>query len=542
MNTSALLKQPPEAPAAPAPRRRRLSRLGRAALVLGLLIALLACSGLFLNEPLRRSIQNRMNASLDGYSAHLGGAHLQLLGGSVTLDDIVIRQVANPDPPLASIPRLRASVEWRELVFLRLVADFRIEKPRISVNLPQLRSEAADEVPVKGRGWQQAVEAIYPLKINLLRVEDADVTYIDADPTRPLHLAHLNLRASNIRNIHSRDRTYPSPVEANAVVFETGKAMLTGDADFLAEPYMGIRGKFQTTGIPLEALRPVVAHWNVEASGGTLSTGGEVEYAPRVRKLHIPQVDLTGVRVNYVKKAAAAAPLVPSASAATPPSELDPAWDLNIDRVRIANSEFGYADRSTAHSYRLFVDRTSVQVDGMSNHFAAGPAKVRMAGRFMGAGRLEATAAFKPGKDAADLDLMLQIDDTPLPALNDVFRSYGKFDVAAGDFALYSQVQVHGGVVDGYVKPLFHNVEVYDSAQDAHKNVFRKVYESAVDAATKILSNQKRKQVATTVTLHGPIDNPKASTWEVIGKLIENAFFKAILPGFDQQVPQPRKS
>jgi hypothetical protein len=61
------------------------------------------------------------------------------------------------------------------------------------------------------------------------------------------------------------------------------------------------------------------------------------------------------------------------------------------------------------------------------------------------------------------------------------------------------------------------------------------VYEGAVDAVTKILRNRK-KAVATTVDLSGPIENPKSSILQIIGKLIENGFFKAILPGFDQQV------
>ncbi len=51
---------------------------------------------------------------------------------------------------------------------------------------------------------------------------------------------HLQLTANNIRNIHSKDRTYPSPIHAEAVVFETGHATVDGHADFLAEPFLGI--------------------------------------------------------------------------------------------------------------------------------------------------------------------------------------------------------------------------------------------------------------------------------------------------------------
>jgi hypothetical protein len=42
--------------------------------------------------------------------------------------------------------------------------------------------------------------------------------------------------------------------------------------------------------------------------------------------------------------------------------------------------------------------------------------------------------------------------------------------------------------------------------------------------------------VATVVTISGPIERADANTIEVVLKLIQNAFFKAILPGFEREV------
>jgi hypothetical protein len=49
----------------------------------------------------------------------------------------------------------------------------------------------------------------------------------------------------------------------------------------------------------------------------------------------------------------------------------------------------------------------------------------------------------------------------------------------------------------------------------------------------KILKNQPRGEVATVATISGRLDQPQFSKWQVIGHLLQNAFFKAILPGFD---------
>jgi hypothetical protein len=40
--------------------------------------------------------------------------------------------------------------------------------------------------------------------------------------------------------------------------------------------------------------------------------------------------------------------------------------------------------------------------------------------------------------------------------------------------------------------------------------------------------------VATKAEVSGPVENPKANTWEMVIDLIRNAFFEAILPGFER--------
>jgi hypothetical protein len=45
-----------------------------------------------------------------------------------------------------------------------------------------------------------------------------------------------------------------------------------------------------------------------------------------------------------------------------------------------------------------------------------------------------------------------------------------------------------------------------------------------------------REEVATQATSAGPLENPQASTWQVLVNLIQNAFFQAILPGFEREL------
>jgi len=119
-------------------------------------------------------------------------------------------------------------------------------------------------------------------------------------------------------------------------------------------------------------------------------------------------------------------------------------------------------------------------------------------------------------------------------------RAYGKFDVASGRVSVFSQVTVKDHYVNGYVKPLFTDITVYDSNKDAKKPILHQVYELAIGGAAKILKNHASQNVATRVDIAGPVNTPNLSTWQAIGQFLENAFINAIIPGYDRQVAQAR--
>jgi hypothetical protein len=129
--------------------------------------------------------------------------------------------------------------------------------------------------------------------------------------------------------------------------------------------------------------------------------------------------------------------------------------------------------------------------------------------------------------------LEIAIDQSDIRPLNKLFLAYGGFDVAGGEFSLYSEIAVRDGAVEGYVKPLFKDVNVYDSKQDRNKPVLRQLYESILGGLSWILQNRPRDEVATTTKISGRLSNPQTSTIEIILGLMQNAFFRSILPGLE---------
>jgi len=142
------------------------------------------------------------------------------------------------------------------------------------------------------------------------------------------------------------------------------------------------------------------------------------------------------------------------------------------------------------------------------------------------------SGTFRPEKPRPDFDLEVKIIKTKVQSMNNILRAYGKIDTVDGLFAFFSELSVKNNRIDGYVKPLLKDVEVYDPKQDKDKAVTRRLYEAVVGGVLGALENVPRKEVATQTDVSGPVENPKADTWQVVGNLIQNAFFKAILPGF----------
>jgi hypothetical protein len=497
-----------------------------------------------LDEPLRRQMERRLNARLHGYTVRLGGLDFHVIGGAVDLLDLVVVQQLNPDPPVAQIPRLTASIQWGELVRGHVVADFLVDRPVVHVNRRQLRGEADDRIPVETRGWQEAVEAIYPFKINVFRVAEGDLMYVD-DSGPPMHLRRVTFRAGNIRNIRRRDHTYPSSLWLEAIVFDSGRLTLDGRADLLAEPHPGLRATMALERVVLDYIRPIAARYNLTLNRGTVSMNGEIEYAPWFKMLHLREVRLDGLHADFIHTARTAGTeraVREKVGRAAEQTANVSGLLLRVDRAYASNANVGFVNRAADPAYRVFIAKTDLAIENLSNHFTEGTALAVLNGKFMGSGETVVRATFRSEVAGPDFDIDVRIDDTELRAMNDLLRAYGKFDVMGGRFSFYSQLRVRDQQIAGYVKPLFRDMDVYDARQDREKNLFRKLYEGVIGGLANLLENRSRDEVATKTTVSGRVDNPRTSTAETIVRLIQNAFFQAILPGFDRELERIRRA
>ena len=141
-----------------------------------------------------------------------------------------------------------------------------------------------------------------------------------------------------------------------------------------------------------------------------------------------------------------------------------------------------------------------------------------------------------PEQTSPDFNLSVEIRQTQLKSMNDMLRAYADLDVVRGLFSFYAELAIKNGAIQGYLKPLFKDVKVYDERQDLHKGFFHRIYEGLVGDLAALLENPKRDEVATKTGVSGRLDSPEADTVEAVFRLVQNAFFKAILPGLDREL------
>jgi hypothetical protein len=515
-----------------------IRRHRRISIAVAIVLALVLLIALALDEPIRRTVEKQMNERLKGYTVSIKSARFHPIGFALDLYDIVMSQDANPDPPVMKVTRLNANVQWSAIIHGRLVADFVLDRPILYVNRTHLEREVKDPTPLPEHGWQDALQAAYPLKINEFKLKDGEVTYVETGQARPLRISRINAIAKDIRNVRSAPKTYPSPLHVEAVVFDDGRLVVDGEADFLAEPFAGVKGAIELAKIDLDYFKPVLARYNLIVSRGVLSGKGQVEYAPTVKIVELEDLNLEGLRAEYLyrtRTAEVAKQVAKKTAEAAKEVSNKPDVLLKVKQLRITNGHFAFVNKEKTPEYRVFLAGTNLVLKNFSNQKSEGLGVATLTGKFMGSGDTLVKATFRPEINGPNFDFDARIENTDLRTLNDVLRAYAKIDVADGILSVYTEVKVKNGYVTGYVKPLFRDLQVYSPEQDKDKAFSAKVKEKVLSGVAKILKNRPRREVATIADISGPVGDTKTDTLRTVLRLVENAFFKAILPGFERQ-------
>ncbi len=531
------MSTPAAAAGAFAQRPARWRVAGWALAAFAIAVTLLVLLAYAIEEPMRRRLEQTLNEQLKGYRVRIEHLDLQPHDVGLALRGVTVQQERHPSPPVLRLDAFEVGLQWRALLRGAVVADVHLLSPRLHVDREQLAAEARDDVAVEEKGWQQAVQSIYPLEINHFEIIDGAATYLERRGARPVRISDAALEMTNVRNVADPDDPYPSTFQLRAAVFDDGVLRADGRANFLSEPQPTVRMDIELERVPLERLRPVADDVHLRIRGGTLTAHGAVETTPEQQRVTLGEVRLAGVQVDYRRTEAARAAEAERAQRvekAASAAAGAPTTTLRLETLHLEDLTLGYIDETADPTYRVFVDGLGGELrDVRVGGGATEPAQLELRGRFMGSGPLHLEAQFVPRETNPDFTMALQIHPTELRTMNDLLRAYGNIDVTAGTFSFYSDIAVRDGRIDGYVKPLFREMDVYDSEQDADEGLLQQAYEGIAGGIANLLENPSDR-VATQTDISGRTEAPDVSIWQVLFNLVRNAFFQSILPGLER--------
>ena len=162
-------------------------------------------------------------------------------------------------------------------------------------------------------------------------------------------------------------------------------------------------------------------------------------------------------------------------------------------------------------------------------------------GKLLGNASLDTRATFDPFSDFEDFDFRLRAKDIQLREMNDFASAYGKFDFKAGHGDVVIEAQAQRGRLNGYIKPLLKDVQVFDWKQDVEnpdKGFLRSIWEAVVGTSETVLKNQGKNQFATRVPLSGSVHQQDIGGFEAFLQILRNGFVQAFNARYEQPRPE----
>ncbi|MBH3414591.1 DUF748 domain-containing protein [Pseudomonas putida] len=224
--------------------------------------------------------------------------------------------------------------------------------------------------------------------------------------------------------------------------------------------------------------------------------------------------------------------------------QLDKLLPITLNEVHVENGTLTFRNFNSKPRVDLKATQLNADIRNLTNvRDEKGRRDASFDGTALIAGdaKVESRATFDPFSDFDDFEFRLRATGIELRRLNDFASAYGKFDFNAGHGDVVIEAQAENGRLNGYIKPLLRDVDVFDWQQDVEekdKGFFRSVWEAVVGATETVLKNQPKNQFATRVELSGSVHQQNISGFEAFLQILRNGFIEAFNARYEQPPPK----
>jgi Domain of Unknown Function (DUF748) len=214
---------------------------------------------------------------------------------------------------------------------------------------------------------------------------------------------------------------------------------------------------------------------------------------------------------------------------------LEDLFPFQINSLRIHNGSIHFRSYKNEKPVDVYLSDLNASVDDLTNiQDRTTPllTTVQATALAMDQAKFEFHMKMDPFSYRPTFHLAARLLGLDVTKTNDLARTYGQFDFKRGWFDLVIEADASEGEIQGYVKPLFRNLKVFDLIDDIKNdnNPLQFFWQALLGVATGVLTNQSRDQFGTSIPFTGDLSSPNTDILTSIGNVLRNAFIRAYLP------------
>lgn len=207
-------------------------------------------------------------------------------------------------------------------------------------------------------------------------------------------------------------------------------------------------------------------------------------------------------------------------------------FPLRLDRAIVHQGQLHFRNYDSDPRIDISLSAMDAVAENLSNQQALTEsriARLSMTALAMDVSDLTLAVAYDPATDKPSFDVALQMVALPILRLDNFVSSYAPFDVEAGSLDLSSELAAREGVLEGYIKPTIHNLEVFKWSEDIGEDGDGPVHAlwEGLIAFIAGIKEQPHEQLISHIPVHGNIDDPDANVFVAIAGVVKNSFVEA---------------
>ncbi len=219
---------------------------------------------------------NKILKEIPGYTGSITDVDLQLYKGAYSIDSLeILKADSSIYVPFFSSHRIDLSVQWSALFEGSIVGEIDLINPELYFVASNDTSQAQYGEDVD---WTKPIKELIPLKINRLEVHEGTIYFknFDNEPKIDLYLTELELKATNLTNATSENKSLPSELTASGYSIGGGQLNVSGGLNILKKiPDVDIDMNFE--GVDLTALNDFLkVYAKMDAEKGTFNLYSEI--------------------------------------------------------------------------------------------------------------------------------------------------------------------------------------------------------------------------------------------------------------------------